>query len=278
MDRRDFLAASTAAAFGMALGNSVSAAEDRAAPATGDKGGAEKQLIEVRVYHFASTEKQRAFEKFLGGSLIPAMGRMGVGPVGVFKLLAKDNAALKLASDPNDLYVVLPYNSAADLLGVGPHLSQDQAFLMSAYDVLMAPKSDPAYTRYESSLLLGFDQCPRVEAPTQAADRLVQLRTYESHSAERAKKKIEMFNEGGEIAVFRRLGMHPVFFGQALIGSKLPNLTYMLAFENDQAQDRAWKAFRDDKDWKALSADEAYKDTVSNITNLILRPIEGSQI
>jgi hypothetical protein len=276
MDRRDFLAASTAAAFGLAMGNAASAADDPAPAAGGGKD--QKQLIEVRTYHFPSPEKQRAFEKFLAGALIPALGRAGVGPVGVFKLLVKDNAALKLASDPNDLYVVLPYDSAADLLGVGPHLSQDQAFLMAGYATLTAPTSDPAYSRYESSLLLGFDQCPRVEATTQAADRLVQLRTYESHSAERAKKKIEMFNEGGEIGIFRRVGMHPVFFGQALIGSKLPNLSYMLAFENDQAMGRAWRAFGADADWKALSADEAYKDTVSNITNLVLRPVEGSQI
>jgi hypothetical protein len=276
MDRRNFLAASTAAAFGLAMGNAVSAADDSAPDPGAAK--AQKQLIEVRVYHFASPEKQQAFGKFLTGALVPAMDRMGIGPVGVFRLLAKDNAALKLPSDPNDLYVILPYNSGEDLVGVGPRLSQDQTFLMAAYATLTAPKSDPAYTRYESSLLLGFDQWPRVQAPTQAADRVVQLRTYESHSAERAKKKIEMFNEGGEIAIFRRVGMNPVFFGQALIGSKLPNLTYMLAFENDQAMGSAWKAFGGDPGWKTLSADEAYKDTVSNITNLVLRPVEGSQI
>ena len=206
------------------------------------------------------------------------MRRAGVGPVGVFKLLAKENAALKLTADPNDLYVVLPYNSADSFLSAGPGLGQDQEFLQAGYETLIAPKSSPAYTRYESSLLLGFDQCPRVEAPVKSAERVMQLRTYESHSAERAKKKIEMFNEGGEIAVFRRLEMNPVFFGQTLIGTKLPCLTYMLGFENDQALDRAWKSFRDDAEWKKLSADESYKDTVSNITNLVLRPVEGSEI
>ena len=270
MDRREFLAASTAAAFGLAIGGSAKAAD------AAEKGA--KQLIEVRTYHFASPDKQHAFETFLSRALVPAMGRAGVGPVGVFKLLTKDNAALKLPSDPNDLYVVLPYNSFDALLGVGPSLSQDQEFLQAGYDTLIAPKSDPAYTRYESSLLLAFEQCPRVETPIKSHERLVQLRTYESHSAERAKKKIEMFNEGGEIAVFRRLGMNPVFFGQTLIGAKLPCLTYMLGFESDQALDRAWKSFRDDAEWKKLSADESYKDTVSNITNLVLRPAGGSQI
>jgi hypothetical protein len=248
----------------------------KGADAANKAGG--KQLIELRTYHFPSPEKQREFETFLARALLPAMGRAGVGPVGVFKLLAKDNAALKLPSDPNDLYVVLPYDSFDALLGVGPSLAQDQEFLQAGYETLVAPKSNPAYTRYESSLLLGFDQCPRVSAPTKAADRVVQLRTYESHSAERAKKKVEMFNEGGEIAIFRRVGMNPVFFGQTLIGAKLPCLNYMLAFESQQALDGAWKAFRDDADWKKLSGDEAYKDTVSNITNLVLRPAQGSEI
>jgi hypothetical protein len=164
------------------------------------------------------------------------------------------------------------------LVTAGQRLGQDQEFLQAAYEVLVAPKSDPAYTRYESSLMLALDQCPRVEAPTKSPDRLAQLRTYESHSAERAMKKIQMFNEGGEIAIFRRVGMRPVFFGQTLIGSKLPNLTYMLAFDNEQAMTTAWNGFRGDADWKKLSGDETYKDTVSNITNLVLRPVEGSAI
>ena len=144
--------------------------------------------------------------------------------------------------------------------------------------MLDAPKSDPAYTRYETSLLLGFEQCPRVEAPTAAPSRLVQLRIYESHNEERAKKNVHMFDEGGEIAIFRRLGMHPVFFGEALAGTRMPNLTYILAFEDAAKRDAAWSAFRGDPQWKKLSADETYKDTVSNITNLVLRPAAGSQV
>ena len=100
----------------------------------------------------------------------------------------------------------------------------------------------------------------------------------QTDSAERAMKKIQMFNEGGEIAIFRRVGMRPVFFGQTLIGSKLPNLTYMLEFDNEQTMTTAWNGFRGDADWKKLSGDETYTDTVSNITNLVLRPVEGSAI
>jgi hypothetical protein len=49
-----------------------------------------------------------------------------------------------------------------------------------------------------------------------------------------------MFNEGGEIAIFRRTGLAPVFFGEALVGSKIPNLTYMLGFDDMEALEKGW--------------------------------------
>jgi len=87
-----------------------------------------------------------------------------------------------------------------------------------------------------------------------------------------------MFNQGGELAIFARTGMTGVFFGQTLIGSKLPCLTYMLGFPDEEAQKKAWDTFRNDPEWKQLSKADEYKDAVSNITNLILRPVAASQI
>ena len=72
--------------------------------------------------------------------------------------------------------------------------------------------------------------------------RLFELRIYESHSRKAHLKKVEMFNRS-EISIFRRVGLHPVFFGQTLIGGRLPNLTYMLGFENAEARDKGWSAF-----------------------------------
>jgi hypothetical protein len=268
MQRREFLAASAAAMVSAAGGVTLAAADASA-----------KQLIELRTYHFASQDKLRGFEEFLGKA-VPAFGRAGVAPVGVFKLLAKDNPDLKLTSDGTELYVLLPHQSFDAALALPERMAADNEFLQAAAPVLLAPKSDPAYTRYESSLMLGFDQWPRavVPAASKSDRRVLQLRTYESHSLERHHKKVEMLNEGGEIGIFKRVGLNPVFFGQTLFGSKLPNLTYMVAFENEDGLKSAWNAFRNDPDWKKLSADESYKDTVSTITNLILRPAAGSQI
>jgi len=272
MQRREFLAASVASAAALSLAAT-------GAPALAGAEGSAKQLIELRVYHFASQDKLHRFEEFLGASA-PAFARAGVSPVGIFKLLAKDNPDLKLTADGTDLYVLLPHASFDAMLSLPERMMTETEFLSAGAAIFLAPKSDPAFTRYESSLMLGFDQWPKVVAPAAAKSdkRVVQLRIYESHSTERARKKIEMFNDGGEIDIFKRVGLTPVFFGQTLFGSKLPNTTYMLAFEDEAAMKKGWDAFRADGDWKKLSADEQYKDAVSNITNLILRPVAGSQI
>ena len=144
--------------------------------------------------------------------------------------------------------------------------------------MLDTPKDAPAYKRIETWLMLAFDAVPKVETPTKKDSRVFQLRTYESHSDLKARKKIEMFNAGGEVAIFRRTGVNPVFFGETLAGTKIPNLTYMLGFDDAQAQKAGWDAFMKDPEWIKIRDDAQYKDTVSNITNLVLRPAACSQI
>jgi hypothetical protein len=92
--------------------------------------------------------------------------------------------------------------------------------------------------------------------------------------------KVRMFAEMGEVDIFRRCGLTPVFFGRTLVGPRMPNLTYMLVYENMAAREKAWSAFRVDPDWKKLSSTTGYADAeiVSNITTVFLRPAAYSQI
>jgi len=267
MKRRDFITRSGIAAGALAIPGTLRA-----------RGKRTRQFIELRTYRFPSAEKQQAFARFLETAAVAAFNRAGARPLGIFKLLMSDNPDLKLTSDSTDLYVLFPHSSADELATFSSHLAADQAFQQAGRDVIGAPKSDPAFLRYDSSLMVAFEDFPQLKVPTSAPSRLLQLRIYESHSQERARKKIEMFNQGGELKIFARCGMTGVFFGQTLIGSKLPNLTYMLAFPTEQDQKKAWDTFRSDPEWKRLSAAAEYKDAVSNVTNLILRPAAGSQI
>jgi hypothetical protein len=271
MQRREFLAASTAATLGLMAGPLSRGAEG------GDSG---RELIEVRTYQFASPQKLEAYEKFLADAGIAAFNRVGVEPVGVLKLVAKENPALRLTSDSTELRLVLPFKNFQSYSDLDDKLADDQAYQQAGKDILNDAQHDPTYTRYESTLLYAFLHFPHVEVPTKSPDRVLQLRRYESHNRERARKKVEMFDTGGEIAVFKRCGMNGVFFGEALAGVHLPSLTYMLSFENMEAQRKGWQAFGRDPGWRQLNGDKQYKDTVmqATIMNLLLRPAAGSQI
>ena len=93
------------------------------------------------------------------------------------------------------------------------------------------------------------------------------------------RKKIEMFNTG-ETALFRRTGLQPVFFGETLIGTKLPNLTYMLTFPDMATRDKNWGTFIADPEWKKMSATPGFTDAeiVTNISSVFLRPTSYSEI
>ena len=119
---------------------------------------------------------------------------------------------------------------------------------------------------------------PRVVPPPQrGADAIYEMRTYESPNLERHLNKLGMFNSG-EFGAFERAGMNGVFFGGAIAGPDLPQLTYMVSHGNAADVKKHWSAFGADGEWQKLKADPKYKDNVSKITRRFLRASRGSQI
>lgn len=259
MNRREFL---TAASLPIMAGISPLVA-------TAVGGESKQEYLEFRQYRLHVGTKKNLLGNFLRKVGIPAMNRIGIGPVGVFSAMYGPNSPT--------LYVLLVHKSLDTVMNSASLLMEDEEYRNAGADFINAPLSEPAFVRMESSLMLAFKHMPKLEVPEKKS-RIFELRTYESHSIKAAKKKIEMFNEGGEIAIFKKTGLQPVFFGETLIGPLMPNLTYMLAFENMADRDKKWKVFGGDPAWKKLRSDPAYKDTVSNITDIILRPASYSQI
>ncbi len=254
MNRRNFLAAATAPLVSVPSRTS------------------ERQYLEVIIYHLHVGERRDRVADFYRDVALGAYERLGIGPVGVFTVMYGPTAP--------SLYVLIAHDTIASVLSAESRLRRDEAYRQDGAPFLGAPLSDPAYIRQERQLMVAFAGMPRLEAPRDAADdgRILEWRVYESHSVQAGQKKIEMFNEGGEIAIFRKTGLTPVFFGETLFGHAMPNLTYMLAFDSLAARDAAWQRFLDDPDWHALRDDPQYADTVSNITGIILRPTAFSQI
>jgi hypothetical protein len=263
MNRRAFL--STAATATLA---------SSALTATAAEPAQEQEFYELRRYHLRRGPRQQVFENYLRNAWLPAMERAGVGPIGVFHVM--------VGPESPSIYVLIPYPSLQAFGAAQAKLREDQTYKEASAEAGGAPASDPVYLRMESSLLKAFSGMPRLEVPEQkraGKPRIFELRTYESHSKRANLKKIEMFNIG-EIEIFRRAGLTPVFFGEALIGARLPNLTYMLVYDDLAARDKAWRTFGGDPEWRKLSTTPGFTDPeiVTDISNTLLRPAGYSQI
>ncbi len=110
------------------------------------------------------------------------------------------------------------------------------------------------------------------------SERVYELRSYESASEKIFANKVQMFNQGGEISLFDRLGFNAVFYSQVIFGSKMPNLMYMTSFENMPSREEHWKAFGADPFWKTLSGSKEYQNNVQHSDIYFLRPTVYSDL
>ena len=113
-------------------------------------------------------------------------------------------------------------------------------------------------------------------AKGERSKRVYALRSYESATEALYKNKIKMFNKGGEIVLFDKLGFNAVFYGEVLVGANTPNLMYMVTFDNAESEKAQWKTFVASEEWKKLSKDLQYQYNLSKIDNLSLYPTEYS--
>lgn len=266
MDRRQFLASSfSASAF--AAGSGLL----QGAPQAGEKA---REYYELRRYQFQSGPQRPLADAYLRDALIPGLNRLGISPVGVF--------SIDIGEGSPSLYVLIPCASIETLVNATFRLEQDAEYLKAGAPFLNAPAKQPAYARMESSLMLAFEGMPKLTVPPATAEhraRVFELRTYESPTDQDHKRKVEMFNSG-EFDVFDKAGFWQVFYGDTVVGARMPNLTYMIGFPDIEARAKMWKAFGSEPGWKKLGGSSRYnfEEIVSNISNVILSPTAYSQV
>ena len=219
-----------------------------------------RHLLELQKVSFRNTpDNARArYLSFLESSYAPALKRAGVQAMGFFNN--------DIGPDKPHVLALISYASGDAMVQVQDRLAADKEFQKAQNDIY---GKGHVYERVESSLLRAFTQMPTVEIPKANAPQLFELRLYESNDPVSLDKKIGMFEEGGEIALFRKYGLAPVFFGEALVGRRIPNLTYMVAFPNATARAEAWRKFATSPEWDKLKRTPGLSDgeIVSSISN-----------
>lgn len=258
MRRRDFVTA------GMALAGAALSGEGRAMAQPA------REFYLLRKYTLQTGAQLGLTQNYFEHALIPALNRMGMMQVGAFKL--------DIGPETPTYYLLIPGSSVEALAMLDARLAGDAEFLKVASAFWAAPAAAPAFARVEGSLMSAFAGWPKLSVP-KGPKRIFQLRTYESASDAAHIHKVKMFNDA-EISIFVRTGLAPVFFGDTLVGSRMPSLTYMLTFADVADLNAKWSVFGSDPEWKELSKRPGNTDPeiVSNISNLYLSPLSCSQI
>ena len=246
-----------------------------AAPLAGQTGSGatpSRQYYELRWFYLRNSSHAERMMDLLKNHWAPAAKRVGIDTPGFFQPSIGDQSPSVL--------MLSCFSSASDAASAYDRMMRDTDFA-AAYAKAQVP--EPAFTRMAATLLHAFEGWPVLQQPPARennAPLLFEMRTYESNTMLSLRTKLEMFNAGGEAKIFARLGMMPVFFGEAVFGRDLPHLTYMLSYPSLAAREQAWQRFGADPEWGQLRSRPGYsnEEIVSNISNTILSPLPFSQI
>jgi hypothetical protein len=234
-----------------------------------------QEFYELRTYKFKTREQEERTENYLQKALLPALHRANIKRIGVFKPVETDSAFGK------KLIVLIPFHSLDEFEKLDGILEKDKQYDIDGKEYIDAPFNNPPYSRIKKTILKAFSKMPNLAVPDlkgPITERVYELRSYESHTEKIYRNKVQMFNAGDEVGLFKRLDFNAVFYGEVLSGGTMPNLMYMTTFENQAARDEHWKAFGEDPQWKKLIAMPEYRNNVSKHVTLFFRSTKYSDI
>jgi len=233
----------------------------------------ERECFQLRIYHFNNKTQQERVEKFLKDALLPALYRLGINRTGVMRTMEGDTTGLKV-------FVLIPFKSMDQLLLLPEQLQNDKQYTVAGDDYLNSKYDNAPYSRFETVIMKAFANYPLLMVPkltTPKSERVYELRSYESPNEERHISKVKMFNDG-EIDIFKSIDANPVFWGDVIAGSHMPNLMYLTTYANKAAREDHWKVFKANLKWKELSAMPEYQKNVSHSDILFLQPTDYSDL
>jgi hypothetical protein len=227
-----------------------------------------REYYQITVYRFRDTTQERIIDQYLQSAYLPALHKKGINSIGVFKPIANDTAAVKM------VYILIPFRSLEKVRDLPVEIIKDKDYLNAGKEYLDGSTKNPPYLRIENILLYSFPLAPVMQLPKLSSsrnDRIYELRSYESATEKLNISKVKMFNEGGEIALFKQLEFNAIFYAEVISGSHMPNLMYITSFENREQRETHWKNFSESDVWKKLKSMPEYQDNVSKAEIILMK-------
>jgi len=234
-----------------------------------------RDYYQIKVYTIKDKTQEIRVDNYLKEAYLPALHKAGIKTVGVFKPIADDKAF------GTNIFVFIPLNELEQIEEIEDKLANNKKYLKAGGDYIDAKHDNPPYERIESILLKAFTEMPEFFAPkydTPKSEQIFELRSYEGATEKIWRKKVHMFNEGGEVDIFKAVGSNAIFYGEVISGAAMPNLMYMTSYSNMESNKEHWNAFRKHPDWDVLKNKPEYANTVSHIDKWLCHPTDYSDI
>ena len=269
MKRRNFMklagALSVVSATGMA--STMKKTESFAEVSGLSKVSVAKEIYEWRIYTLKGDGS--SLDSFFENTLIPAYKRKKV-KVGAFKLFKPKEG------ESQQRHILFIYPDISTYLTVKKTIWDDMEFRQKAQPFYETTAPNPVYSNIESYLSEAFDKIPvhRNPDPTRT---LLEIRIYKSPNEEANQRKVIMFNVD-EIAIFDKVGVNSVLYGEILAGPRMPALLYLTWYKDEKTRGEAWGKFGEHPDWKRIRSLPEYANTATDNQSIFLSPMPYSQI
>ena len=229
----------------------------------------------IKIYHCKSNAQLNNIDDYLKNIYLPFLHQSGIKKVGAFKPIDNDTVADKR------IVVFIPFKKIKALEALENKIDQQNPFTKVGNAYADAAFNDAPFTRIETVLLHAFKDMPSFQSPLLTGtvnENIYEFRSYEGATETLYRKKVHMFNEGGEINIFKRLSFNAVFYAEVLSGSHMPNLMYMTSFNSKAERDEHWKNFSSDPEWKKISTAPEYANTVSKSDVVLMHSTDYSDL
>ncbi len=223
-----------------------------------------KQIYEWRIYTL--TGDGILLDEYFKGALIPAYNRCKVS-VGAFALFKPE--------EKEQRYLLFVYPDLQTYNQVRQKVWEDADYQRSARVFFETTAPKPVYSSFETYICEAFDKIPEMRKPDKSRT-LFEYRNYYSPNEDANKRKIKMFN-AEEIALFDKVGVNSVCYGEVLSGTRMPSLTYLTWYKDEETRDKAWKEFGSHPDWNQMRRKPEYANTATNNIVKLLAPMPYSQ-
>ena len=199
------------------------------------QGAARTRFYLMQTYYLKHGTQLARIHEYLGKTLIPWMNKSYAGP----KIALE---ALVATHTPQAVFI-------SGHASVEEALSLKDATASKGFADWEAGPEAP-YEHYTAALLQATEYSPEVVVPADPPKkpRIFELRQYHSPTWKQLALLHERF-AGPEIKIFHRSGVHPILYTQTLLGPNMPNLTYLIPFDDLGAREKAWDAFGADPEW-----------------------------